>query len=374
MALRPTIREVVAQLTAAGDLGTAPEEAIRAALASSGGESEATPWFVRVLLGMGAWTAALLFVGFLWAAKIVDSGGSGVAVGLILAAIAVGVRRVTTSGFLRHLALAVALCGEITLVAGVGHHHSASVTAAAALALELAMLELYPDTVHRFLSTLACGLAAAVLLEPLKSPLAADAYVVTVGLLLGLTWTLRPSRGAKGWSVRQAALGYGLAVVLFAALAVRLLVGASGPGGPLELVVWLARDPSLRWLAGGRFAAIGLSVALLALEASIFHELSFRPAHPAAVAVCLGTLALCAVTASTPGIAAAVGVLALGFHRRRGPLIGLAVASLVAFGGFYYYSLSMSLLAKSGVLVASGLVLLALRFALTGRRAAEGAA
>ena len=62
-----------------------------------------------------------------------------------------------------------------------------------------------------------------------------------------------------------------------------------------------------------------------------------------------------------PGVIGAAGVLALAFHRRNEVMLGLAVAFLIGFGVLYYYDLSLSLLAKSGALVGSGLVLLGLR-------------
>src|SRR5262249_40120335 len=57
----------------------------------------------------------------------------------------------------------------------------------------------------------------------------------------------------------------------------------------------------------------------------------------------------------------ALGVLLLGHHRRDVLLMGLASAALLLFGAAFYYQLHLTLLAKAGVLCASGGVLLALR-------------
>jgi uncharacterized membrane protein len=59
--------------------------------------------------------------------------------------------------------------------------------------------------------------------------------------------------------------------------------------------------------------------------------------------------------------------MALGAHRRNALLFGLASLFLVFFGSHFYYTLSMSLLAKSGVLLGSGLLMLALRLPLARR-------
>lgn len=78
-----------------------------------------------------------------------------------------------------------------------------------------------------------------------------------------------------------------------------------------------------------------------------------------------------ALTLRTPGIIAAAGVLGLVFHRRNVLLLGLGVTFLIGFGALYYYDLSLSLLAKSGALVGSGLALLALRQFMVRRFPAE---
>ena len=61
----------------------------------------------------------------------------------------------------------------------------------------------------------------------------------------------------------------------------------------------------------------------------------------------------------------------LGFDRRNPLLIELAVAYLLVFGAMYYYSLDLTLLEKSGILVGSGALCLAVRALLGAPRAAR---
>ena len=65
----------------------------------------------------------------------------------------------------------------------------------------------------------------------------------------------------------------------------------------------------------------------------------------------------------TPGILAAVIVLLLGFWRNNVLLMGLATLFLLFFLSAYYYNLDIILLNKSYILMGTGVVLLALRFA-----------
>jgi hypothetical protein len=111
----------------------------------------------------------------------------------------------------------------------------------------------------------------------------------------------------------------------------------------------------------GAATTLSITAALIALELRIFAEQRVKPRREALVAAIGATLVLSALTLSTPGVMAAVTVLALGFDRRNRILIGLAVVFLVKFSSAYYYSLRMTLLEKAIVLVVSGLLLLAAR-------------
>ncbi len=66
----------------------------------------------------------------------------------------------------------------------------------------------------------------------------------------------------------------------------------------------------------------------------------------------------------TPGITAAILVLVLGFQRGQRVLMGLALVFLAVFLIAFYYHLDVTLLVKSGILAASGIVLLGMRWAL----------
>ena len=75
----------------------------------------------------------------------------------------------------------------------------------------------------------------------------------------------------------------------------------------------------------------------------------------------LGLLLVGFLAHSVPALIISVFVYLIGFHARQRLVQGLALASVVASGSFYYYSLDLSLMAKALVLMSSGAVLLALR-------------
>jgi uncharacterized membrane protein len=144
-------------------------------------------------------------------------------------------------------------------------------------------------------------------------------------------------------------VAFALAVTVFGALLARSLgdVGhelhQNGMGSPIAVLT------------------LGLAIVTMYTAARVLQEtgLEVSGLPGVTVFVALGLTAL--LTLKTPGVIAAAGVLALSFHRRSVVMLGLAMAFLLTFGVFYYYDLSLSLLAKSLALLGGGLVLLGLR-------------
>ena len=119
---------------------------------------------------------------------------------------------------------------------------------------------------------------------------------------------------------------------------------------------WRGVDPVER-LGDSRLVAVGLTLVLIWFVRRVLREHGERNAWAWVLVVAL----FGALTSSNPALVAAVLVLGLGAHRRSRPLMGLAAAALVLAGVQFYYRLELTLLAKAGVLVASGALLLGAR-------------
>ncbi len=100
---------------------------------------------------------------------------------------------------------------------------------------------------------------------------------------------------------------------------------------------------------------VALALALAALILWVAGQRKRRFNEPLVVSL-VGVF--CLALLSDPGILLALGLMILGYatHRPAQILLGLAFALL--FGFFYYYMLELSLMQKSMVLIASGLLLL----------------
>ena len=112
-------------------------------------------------------------------------------------------------------------------------------------------------------------------------------------------------------------------------------------------------------------------LVLAGLVVAILGEHGTPRRSPTTLVAVVAAALLGAGTLSTPGVVAGAAILVLGFDRRDRVLVGLAVLFLLCFGSFYYYSLQLTLLQKSGVLVASGLLVLGARDYLTRAPAGE---
>ena len=143
----------------------------------------------------------------------------------------------------------------------------------------------------------------------------------------------------------------------------------------LALAEEMRRDPTV-WAVGedlgrevgahGPVATIVCTLALVALAWKVLDEHGASLSAPVSFSALGGAVALGGVTLDSPGIVAGVAVLMLAFDRRNRVLLGMAAIFLVVFGSFYYYSLQLTLLEKSGVLVGSGLILLGVRNKVVG--------
>jgi hypothetical protein len=106
---------------------------------------------------------------------------------------------------------------------------------------------------------------------------------------------------------------------------------------------------------------LGLTALALYTAWRVMKELGLDATGVAGAAVFVALVLVALMTLRTPAVIAAVGMMVLGFHRRGTELVGLAAAFLLAAGGWYYYDLSLTLLAKALALMGSGLVFLGLR-------------
>lgn len=311
-------------------------------------DADSSPWYVKGLVGIAAWIAALFIGTFLGAANLIDSYESMLILGAVLTVAAIVLKRLLPrSIFWGQLAFAVILAGQGLLIGGfTWWNDNTTTTAFFVMALEAAIFLLYPDALHRMVSVLAITGAALLVLydQELREWVHGLTFVLAVGAIA--VWQQELRLLASRWHGFRAPLGYGLALALFG------------------LCLLPIADDFLFSFWSGQWwiSAAVLAVVLLYLAFTLLRELE-RPLISPVGLWAVGAVALLSIPAyQTPGILAAVIVLLLGYWRNNVLLMGLATAFLLFFLGVYYYFLDITLLNKSYILMGTGVVLLVLRF------------
>ncbi|QSQ23960.1 DUF4401 domain-containing protein [Pyxidicoccus parkwayensis] len=348
---RPSIQDVLKGLQAEGHVPADSEARARTALEVHQRNDVTTPWFVKALAGFGAWVAASFLLSFfgcvgLWKEEVMLA-----LLGLIIGGGATLLRRATRGAFMEQLALALCLAGVAMVETGAAMVTESEVTPAVLqLVLGAALLVLFPDAILRFLMALGMAAAAEFLLWKALGELGMQLGLLGCAVLVH--WLLlEQARLRRGrWGELVGPCAFALACGLMGALLTLNFAGAML--GELRMHGVPVPDALL---------TLGLTALTLYTASRVMKELGLEASGVAGVAVFVALAVLALMTLHTPAIITAVGMMVLGFHRRSTVLLGLAAAFLLAAGGWYYYDLGLTLLAKALALTGSGLVFLGLR-------------
>ena len=345
-----SLRAVVDQLTREEHLNPDTAAEISETVSTLATE-KSNPWYIQAIIGLAAWLAAVPFIGFLSSISALESATSMMVLGSFFCIIAVGSQYIIRKSlFVAQLALAFSLAGQILLIGGIGWAtDNLRMTALAVIILELILIAVYPDSLHRFLSTIVIPAAILVLLFDLEIQEAIHVLIIALGVGAVAIWENESYLAANVPENLYRPLGYGLVVSLLYVL-ILSIVNVFGTS-LVEVNYW--------WVS-----SIGLLLILLALEYFILTSAQLGASRTIIGLVIIGTIIVFLPTLQAPGIVAAVLVLALGFHRGNVLLMGLATVFFALFLIIFYYNLALTLLTKSLILMATGLALFGLRFLL----------
>jgi uncharacterized membrane protein len=340
-----SLREVLAQLAAEGLAQPLAGELPALPSMTMDERASTLPGFVKLFIGVSAWIAAILITSFLFIIEIIDEESKALGFGLVFCALAIGLNRLARGNiFLGQLALALSLTGQGLAIVGLFSlfdYNKLPPVVVSVTILESILIVLHRDAVLRFLSTLVIVsfVIALIFDEEIYDSLYLLILVLTVG---SLYIRLMENR------LKLTFLG-GMLAPVGAALTFSFL-------GILTLP--LSDEFDLNW----QIPAVTFFVLLLFLLVRITLDLGYTLQNRVVVALTIGCILLLIPSLRMPGILAALLVLTLGFWRNSRDMIGLAAIFLIFYIWAYYYSLEWTLLAKSLVLLGSGIILLALRY------------
>jgi uncharacterized membrane protein len=339
-----TIKEVFSQLEREGLIDPIEEGDFELAPEDANGRGSSLPWYVKLFVGISAWIAAILIVAFFFIIGIIDEE---VALfwGLAFCALAIGVNRLGRGViFWGQLSLAVSLTGQILAIIGFfelfGYYELFAIVVCTTV-LEVLLIWLHRDAVLRFISTLVIvSLILALILEDYPP---AFLHLLILVLAAGSLSVHLPEFRLKLHALDDilSPVGHALTVSLLGIL-----------------VMPLTDEFELKW----HVTVVGLFVLLMFLLGRIVLDLGYPLYNRVTIALVIGCLLLLIPSMRMPGILAALLVLITGFWRSHRGLLGIASVFLAFYIWAYYYSLEWTLLTKSLVLLASGIIMLALRY------------
>jgi len=321
-------------------------------LASDSQRPEPQPWYIRAMVGFGAWVASLLLIGFIAGLSIAGGGGYTV-IGLALILGAVLLRRRTHNDFLIQCAMASSLAGQALAAAGIADgfsHDEFEAFLVVGMMLSAVLFYLYPDRIHRVIMVLIASAELAALvyareangLIPFLGP-------VLAALLLGL-------------HLRQPALASTRFAPLLPPLTTGLMLGAFG----LLMLSTVYLLPELG-AETGFYPRPWISTLLLGLElAFLGHRLWPEIAGPRSEGtrplLYAGLAVIVACAWHAPGLILGLMVVLMGVHSGRLTFIGAGIGFFTLFLAAFFYGIEVSLLTKSYTLTATGLALLGFRW------------
>jgi uncharacterized membrane protein len=354
---RLTMRMVLEEGGSAGLLPPDIEPVAQAALASA--SQNEMPWYLRLLMGGAAWVGALFMLSTVLGLVSLALGErvdlAALVLGLLL--IPAGVRmRAARGEFVRQASLVCVITGQLLLLGAIGSlSDSVAVTSIATIVSTAVLIVAYDEAVYRFGGTLAVIGAVLVLAFERKVPYGMGLITAATACVPVAVWRVWPGPSGvtiPGWSQPLHRLldpvAWACAVTACSLLAVQAAIEAvTGTAGyaPGFISLLLPRPWPLTSV---------MVVLLVWTAVQVARDHGSELTDPTPLAAIAGSIAIGLLTLSTPAVCGALMLVVLGFDRRRAGLVGLAASFLVGFLGLYYYSLALSLLQKSAVLVASG--------------------
>ena len=340
-----TLREIVDTLQAENLLGDEGTVYLQ-------NRPERQPWYIRTMVGSGAWLASLFLIGFVASFGLLLDGAH-VFIGLLSIVGAIFLRRHSENDFLVQSALAISFAGQGLTAYGFAEmagFEEFEVFFGMVLIVSSTLFFLFPDRVHRvFMVLLSTGsLTILLYLREMNAlvPLLGPAFTAVLIILHTQLPRLVATRSAA--LVQPLMNGLMLSafgVVLLSSLYILPELGLEFQFYPRPWISTL--------LLGALFLYVGTMLWPKVLP----------PGDSRAYLYINGLMiVVIACSWAAPGLLLGLIVVMLGAVSGRKTFAGAGIAFFITFLATYFYGIEVSMLTKSGVLLATGVVVLILRW------------
>lgn len=340
------------------------------------GNASDLPWYLRLALSVGGWVAAiitlLLMALMLYSADLLDDPNAVTLIlpSLMLAVIARGLLRSDRDGK-HHLGLAWAIAATCGLIFGVMLQIQSNevsfmmLSSLCALPILAAMAVAMPDRTYRFMAVTALTfylvLAAYSLSRLYLSPTAGRLVVSTLVAAVVFVWLLiarhqlRLQAGPYADAVHPLLYGIPAGLMLLSFLGINAAY--------LTDMFWSAAQFSVLQSATGTGFAAGLVLSALSQK---------RNGQPLFSIITLPAALICGAAALyAPGIGLGLWLILMARYQGSPGLLVVSGSFMVLYVIGWYYFLEVTLLQKSLLLLAGGLVLLGLAWGVKKRLPAQ---
>lgn len=311
-----------------------------------------SPWYIKLLLGISGWLAALFLMGFIGfgLSNLWREPTTALFIGFVMIAVACVIFRYAKNDFAEHLALAISLAGQGWSAFAIFQlMDDDSLSLILIGALQLMLIGLMPNYLHRIFSSFCAAIAFYIATVSLSMP-----FIFVSVILLAAAWIwLHEFDYPQHISILQP-VGYGLVFALL------IIKGSNW----FASEIWNWRYDISNSIVRPWMGEVLISLVVLWMVWCILRRYFQVLTAPIPLAIFAGTLLLCVVSLEARGITVGMAILILGFANSNRILMGLGIVSLLAYISAYYYLLDTTLLNKSFSLLLIGMVLLATRWAL----------
>ncbi len=306
--------------------------------------TRSSPWYIQLLLGLSAWVSAAFLLGGMAAVLGTSDLDSLTILGVVLVGLALFIKKKTDSIFFNQLAFALSAAGQVGIILGFGNLLDAAFAVAVVmLILELVLLFLFPNFLHRVISAVLVVISLRIMLAELDLDFYNDILALAAAGVSVYLWN------AKDWVADlqvKRALQYALSVTAFA------LLWFSGEG-------YYTSRPLL---AVADVVSSVIGAGLIAYQArTIMRHLEYTWMSWRGVAVACTLLILLIPAFTIPALLLAILFVIIGFQYKVRLLQGVAILAAIGSMSYYYYSLEITLLEKSILMAMTGVFLLVLR-------------
>ncbi len=323
------------------------------------------PWYIKALIGIGAWLGSWLFMAFIIGISISMTDGGYMVLGILFLAGSLTLCYSTQHDFPRHVALSVSLAGQLLIgyaVAESSPWDDMESYLLTLIFLNLALVFGYPDRVHRFLSVLFIGTA----LMPLLYKWELQALIPFISPILLAAFVLLSQQETRWYSPPHDGTERGRILVvesLLPPIMNGLLISSMAWTMLSTIYILPELEVDFVFYPSPWISSLGILAILCLAEWKYLPQLSGKgDPKPAYVHIMIGgTLLLGIATLNAPGILLSLTVLFTGTLNGHRFQQGLGIAFFVLFLTAFFYAIETTLLMKSIILVSSGLVVLLAR-------------